>query len=111
MIDNTYALIVIVVMTVVTVALRALPFVGARSLQRFPQVERLGRFLPPAIMTLLLVHTLVGSADANPQSGPWAELLSAAVVIVLQLWLRQTLLSILIGTVLYVVLRNYAFLI
>ena len=55
MIDNTYALIVIVVMTVVTVALRALPFVGARSLQRFPQVERVGRFLPPAIMTLLLV--------------------------------------------------------
>jgi branched-subunit amino acid transport protein AzlD len=106
MIDSRYALIVVVVMTLVTVALRALPFVAARFLRRYPVVDRLGSFLPPAIMTLLLVHTLASSAMDNPQSGPWAELLAAAAVIAIHLWRRQPLLSMLTGTVLYVLLRN-----
>lgn len=106
MIDNAYALTVIGVMALVTCALRAVPFVAARALQRFPVVDRLGRFLPPAIMTLLLVHTLVGSAAQNPRNGPWAELAAAALAMLLQLKLRHPLLSILGGTVLYVLLRN-----
>jgi branched-subunit amino acid transport protein AzlD len=108
MINTSYALIVIALMCAVTVALRALPFIGARVLQRYPVVEQLGRFLPSAIMTLLLVHTLRGSAQAHPLSGPWPELAAALVVIVLQWRLRNTLLSIALGTVLYVVLRNSA---
>jgi branched-subunit amino acid transport protein AzlD len=106
MINSRYALMVIVVMTLVTVALRALPFVAARILQRYPLVDRLGSFLPPAIMTLLLVHTLSASAASHAPSGPWAELLAAGAVIAIHLWLRQPLLSMLTGTVLYVLLRN-----
>jgi len=56
-------------------------------------------------MTLLLLHTLVGSARQNP-SGPWAELVAAACVLLLQWWRRQALLSILVGTALYVLLRS-----
>jgi len=79
---------------------------AARFLQSHPLVQRLGRFLPLAIMTLLLLHTLVGSARDNP-SGPWAELTAVATVTVLQGWRRQALLSILTGTALYVLMRNY----
>lgn len=106
MINNGYALMVIAVMAAVTFALRAVPFVASRSLQRFPLVAQLGRFLPPAIMTLLLVHTLVGSAADNPLSAPWAEISAALLVMLIQLKLKHPLLSILSGTALYVLLRN-----
>ncbi len=106
MIDTRYAIGVIAAMALVTFGLRALPFLAARFLQSHPLVQRLGRFLPLAIMTLLLLHTLVGSAQVNP-SGPWAELAAVATVVALQWWRRQPLLSILAGTALYVVLRNW----
>jgi branched-subunit amino acid transport protein AzlD len=105
MIDTTYALGVLAAMAAVTFGLRALPFLAARFLQSHPLVQRLGRFLPLAIMTLLLLHTLVGSAKENP-SGPWAELAAVATVMTLQWWRRHALLSILAGTALYVLLRN-----
>jgi branched-subunit amino acid transport protein AzlD len=104
-IDTSYALGVLGAMAAVTFALRALPFLAARFLQSHPLVQRLGRFLPLAIMTLLLLHTLVGSARENP-SGPWAELAAIATVVALQWWRRHALLSILAGTALYVLLRN-----
>ena len=105
MINTSYALGVLAAMALVTFGLRALPFLAARFLQSHPLVQRLGRFLPLAIMTLLLLHTLVGSARQNP-SGPWAELAAVATVVALQWWRRHALLSILAGTALYVLLRN-----
>lgn len=105
MIDTQYTLGVLTAMAVVTFGLRALPFLAARWLQSHPLVQRLGRFLPLAIMTLLLLHTLVGSARQNP-SGPWAEIAAVATVVALQWWRRHALLSILTGTALYVLLRN-----
>ncbi len=105
MIDTTYALGVLAAMAAVTFGLRALPFLAARFLQSHPLVQRLGRFLPLAIMTLLLLHSLVGSAKENP-SGPWAELVAVATVLALQWWKKHPLLSILAGTALYVLLRN-----
>ncbi len=105
MIDTTHALAALVGMAVVTFGLRALPFLAAKFLQNHPMVQQLGRFLPLAIMTLLLLHTVVGNATDNPK-GPWAELAAVACVVLLQWWQRQPLLSILVGTALYVVLRN-----
>ena len=97
MISTSHALGALAAMALVTFGLRALPFLAARFLQRHPAVQRLGRFLPLAIMTLLLLHTLAGSARQNP-SGPWAELVAVATVVTLQWWRRQALLSILAGT-------------
>ena len=105
MISTTYALSALAAMALVTFGLRALPFLAARWLQNNPLVQQLGRFLPLAIMTLLLLHTLVGHARDNP-SGPWAEGVAVAVVVALQWWRKQPLLSILTGTALYVLLRN-----
>jgi len=105
MIDTAYAFGVLIAMALVTFGLRALPFLAARFLQSHPMVQGLGRFLPLAIMTLLLIHTLVGSARDNP-TGPWAELVAVATVLALHWWKQQPLLSILAGTALYVLLRN-----
>lgn len=106
MIDIPYAIGAIVVMAVVTFGLRALPFLAARFLRNNPLVQHLGRFLPLAIMTLLLLHTLVSSARQN-LSGPWQELLAVLTVLALQWWKKHPLLSILTGTALYVLLRNW----
>ena len=105
MIDERTALAAIAAMTAVTFALRALPFVATRWLQRHAIVRRLGQFLPLAIMTLLVVHAAAGAAREHA-AGPWFELISIAIVVVLQWTRRNALLSIAVGTAVYVALRN-----
>ena len=105
MIDHGYAMAALVAMGALTFALRALPFVAAHWLKKHPFVQRLGSFLPLAIMTLLVVHSLAGAAAADAK-GPWLEILSVAMVVALQWWRCNPLLSMLSGTALYVVLRN-----
>ena len=106
MIDPAYLLTVIVVMALISFALRALPFVAAQWLNRHPMTQRLGDFLPLAIMTLLLVHSAVGNATSDP-AAPWPELVAVALVIALQCWRRNALVSIVLGVCAYVTIRNF----
>ena len=106
MIETRYVIGVIAAMGLVTFALRALPFVGAQWLNKHPLVQRLGQFLPLAIMTLLLVHSAVGNAATNP-AAPWPELVAVALVVGLQWWQRNALLSIVLGVWAYVAMRNF----
>lgn len=103
--DTPYVLGVIAAMALVTFALRAVPFVAAQWLQKHPVVGRLGRFLPLAIMTLLLLHSAV-SASREHAWGPWAEGAAVLLVLALHAWKRNPLLSMVAGTALYVLLRN-----
>jgi branched-subunit amino acid transport protein AzlD len=105
MIESKYVLLVIAAMTLVTFALRALPFLAAQWLKKHPIVQRLGQFLPLAIMTLLLLHSAT-SAAVEHDAGPWPELLAVALVVLLQWRTRNALLSIVVGTGLYVLMRN-----
>ena len=105
--DNAYIALTIIVMGGVTFAIRALPFLGARWLDKHPQIKRLGAFLPLSIMVLLTGHTLLDigrSYDGNYT----AEGIAIAVVIALQWWQRKALLSIGVGTLIYLVIRNVA---
>ncbi len=104
--NSTYVVSVIVAMGVVTFALRALPFVAAQWLQKHSVVQRLGEFLPLAIMTLLVVHSAAGSAQQHA-GGPWPELAAVALTVAVQWRSRNALLSIALGTALYVALRNF----
>jgi branched-subunit amino acid transport protein AzlD len=105
--NGTYVVSVIVAMAIVTFALRALPFVAAQWLQKHSVVQRLGEFLPLAIMTLLVVHSAAGSAQQHA-GGPWPELAAVALTVAVQWRRRNALFSIALGTALYVALRNYA---
>jgi len=104
-IDSVFAVKAIVCMAAVTIFLRTVPFIGTGHLHKFPLLLSLGRFLPPAIMTLLLLHTLRGSMTEHTL-GIWPELLAAAMALLLQWHTRQPFLSIFTATALYVVLRN-----
>ena len=68
-----------------------------------PVVTYLGRVLPSAILAMLVVYCLRNvQLSASPFGIP--ELLSCAVVVLLHVWKRSTLLSIGAGTALYMIL-------
>jgi branched-subunit amino acid transport protein AzlD len=95
-----YVVMVIAAMGAVTFLIRALPFLAARWLRQSPVVRQVGVFLPPAIMTLLLIHSV---RDLSNQSADHVlpTLVAVALVLALQAYKRQPLLSIAGGTVLY----------
>ena len=102
--NNTiYPLAVIGVIAVVTWALRAFPCLlfGNRPL---PKVIRyLGKALPPAIMTVLVIYCL---RDISFSQSPFGipELAACALVVILQAVRKNMYLSIIAGTVCYMVL-------
>lgn len=94
--------VLVAVMAGVTILLRALPFLLFRN--RTPRyIEYLGKVLPPAIIGMLVIYCL---KDVTLRSAPYGlpELIAAAAVVGLQAWKRNSLVSILGGTVLYMVL-------
>ena len=106
---NTRALAAILISALCTLSMRALPFLLLGKNRRLPAwLERLGRALPSAIMAVLVVYCLKGITPlAYPYGLP--ELISVAAVVVLHLWKGNTLASIALGTVCYMVLVQMVF--
>ena len=99
--------VLIAVMAVVTMLLRFLPFLVFR--RRTPAyISYLGKVLPPAIIGMLVIYCLKDvSLTVHPFGLP--ELISVAAVAAVQAWKRKSLVSILMGTVLYMVLIRLVF--
>lgn len=100
---------IIVVAALVTAATRFLPFlVFGRGKQTPDIIVYLGKVLPYAIMGMLVVYCL---KDVNFLAFPHGipELLGCVAVAVLHIWKRNTLLSIGVGTVFYMVLVQFIF--
>ncbi len=94
-------------MSAVTILLRFLPFLVFRK-RTPPYIAYLGRVLPAAIIGMLVVYCLKDvSIAAAPHGIP--ELAAAACVVLLQVWKRNSLVSILCGTALYMVLIQAVF--
>ncbi len=93
-----YMLGVVAVGFAVNYGLRALPFVlfGARHEPLPKWVERLGAWVSPAVIAGLIVYAYSGLAWRT--YAPWV---AGVVVIGLHLWKRNALLSIIVGTALY----------
>lgn len=101
--------LLVAVVALVTMALRFLPFLifgGRRQTPTF--IAYLGRVLPFAIMGMLVVYCL---RDVSVASTPYGlpEWLGVAGVAALYLWKRNTLLSIGLGTVWYMLLVQLVF--
>ena len=103
-----YGIAMVAVIALVTAALRFLPFLLLRGKQTPPFIAYLGKVLPFAIMGMLVIYCLRHiSFAAMPFGIP--ELLACAVVAAVHVWKRYTLLSILSGTVLYMILVQLVF--
>lgn len=99
----------IAVMTLVTMATRFLPFLIFGEKRKTPAlILYLGKVLPCAIMGMLVIYCL---KDVSILSAPFGlpELLGIAVVTILHLWKRNSLLSIGVGTVFYMLLVQFVF--
>ncbi|NLL39708.1 MAG: branched-chain amino acid transporter AzlD [Clostridiales bacterium] len=98
------AVFIIATAAVCTFVTRLLPFVLFGGKRGMPKaVKYLAAVLPSAIIAVLVVYCLKGLVPLQWPKGI-AELASVAVVIVLHLWKRNTLVSIAGGTILYMVL-------
>ena len=107
--NSMYALIMIVIIALVTAALRFIPFLifnGNKPVPKF--VDYLGRVLPYSIMAMLVVYCLKGICFRKAPFG-LPEIISVVIVAMLHIWKRNTLLSIIGGTVCYMLLIQFIF--
>lgn len=94
-------ILLIVVIAAVTFMTRVLPFIAFEN-KSYPIIEYLGDVLPYSIMAMLVVYCL---KNVNLLSGNHGicEIIGVASVIILHVWKRNTLLSIIGGTTIYMV--------
>ena len=105
--NNTYLWIAVAVIALVTAALRFLPFLLFRG--KTPKIiEKLGRLLPYAIMGILVVYCLKDT-NFTQLSGALPAVIGCVIVGALYIWKRNTLLSIIAGTICYMVLVQMVF--
>ena len=101
------AAILITVMTIVTMLLRFLPFIiFTKNTPAY--ISYLGKVLPTALIGMLVIYCLRDvSLTVSPHGLP--ELIAALTVIGLQVWKRNSILSILLGTAVYMLLVQLVF--
>ena len=101
---NVHAAALVAAMSIVTILLRALPFLIFRRGKKIPAyVAYLGEVLPQAIIGMLVIYCLKDMTFAHAPYG-LPELLAAASVVGLQAWRKNSLISILSGTAIYMIL-------
>lgn len=106
---NLYNWGIVAVIAIVTVALRFLPFAIFNGNRKTPAIIRkLGNMLPFAIMGMLVVYCLKDISFTSV-SGFLPMLLACVVVGVTYVWRRNTLISIICGTVFYMILVQTVF--
>jgi branched-subunit amino acid transport protein AzlD len=106
---DLHSVLMIVVIALITAALRFLPFlIFGKNQNTPPLVSYLGQVLPYAIMGMLVVYCL---KDISLATAPFGipEWIGCSVVTLLHIWKRNTLLSIGAGTVCYMLLVQFIF--
>lgn len=106
---DIHSVIIIAVVAAVTMLLRFIPFAVFGRNKKTPEyITYISSVLPYAIMGMLVVYCLKDvSIIAEPHGIP--ELIAGAIVVGLHLWKKNTLLSIVVGTVVYMLLIQCIF--
>ena len=106
---DMHAVMIIAVAAIVTELIRFAPFVIFGDKRKTPEfITYLGKVLPYAIMGMLVVFCLKGISLVEAPHG-LPELLSGALVVLLHIWKRNTLLSIIGGMACYMLFINFVF--
>ena len=101
------AAILVAIMAIVTMLLRFLPFIVFRK-ETPEYISYLGRVLPAALIGMIVIYCLKDVSFAEAPHG-LPELIAAIAVAGLQAWKRNSLVSILAGTVIYMILVQLVF--
>ena len=95
----------ILIMSLVTIVLRALPFwIFGKKRQVPKSILYLGQVLPSAALGMLVIYCLKDLQFTSFQGLP--ELVACGIVILVQFLKRNTILSILAGTIFYMLLLH-----
>lgn len=109
MTEYTHAIIIIAVMGGVTLATRVLPVLVFGRSEKIPEfILYLGKVIPYTAMGLLIVYCLRDVSVLHGSHG-LPELIAMAAVTGSYLWKRNAILSVIIGTVLYMFLLQVVF--
>jgi len=102
--ENYYLLTAILVIAAVTFATRLAPFIFfGKNKKTPPYIHYIGTYLPPAIMAMLVIYSLRHiSFESFPFGIP--EFLAVLTVFGLHCWKRNTLLSIVGSTMIYMLI-------
>ena len=101
-------LIIITMVVIGTLITRFLPFLLFSGKETPKFVKYIGEYLPGAVFAMLVVYCLKNVSIIDGSHGI-PEAISLVTVVLLHLWKRQMLLSISIGTVLYMILIQTVF--
>lgn len=106
---TTQSIITILFVVIGTMATRFLPFIIFPENKTPPEiVTYLGTVLPYAVIGLLVVYCLKDAVFTKYHAFP--ELIAIIAVIIIHKWKKNTLLSIAVGTILYMILVQKVFL-
>ncbi|NLC73023.1 MAG: branched-chain amino acid transporter AzlD [Ruminococcaceae bacterium] len=106
--SSTQLLITVMVVSLGTMLTRFLPFALFPEGKTPPKIIiKLGKLLPYSVMGLLIVYCLRDAYPGTFYAVP--ELIAIAVVTALQLWRKNMLLSVSVGTVFYMILVQFVF--
>ena len=104
-----HSVLLVIVIALVTAATRFLPFLIFGGRKQPPAIiSYLGKVLPCAIIGMLVVYCM---KDVNVSTFPHGlpELIGCMIVALLHIWKRNSLLSIGVGTVCYMLLVQLVF--
>lgn len=106
---NAHTFYAIAVMALITALLRFLPFLIFKGKASTPPlVEKLGRLLPSAVIAMLVVYCMK-DVNFSATAGYLPAIIASLLVAVLHIWKRNTLLSVISGTVCYMLLVQFVF--
>ena len=103
--NNSHAILAICIMAGITFILRSMSFVLFTHGKTPKYISFLGKYLPFSIIGMLVIYCLNNvSLIRSPYGIP--EIVAVALVALLHLWKHNTLLSILVGTIGYMLLLH-----
>jgi branched-subunit amino acid transport protein AzlD len=102
-VNNKYTLIAILVIAIVTFIIRIAPFIFFGKGKATPKyIVYIGNYLPPAVISMLIIYCLRNvNISAFPFGAP--EAIGIITVAILHIWKRNNLISIIGGTVIYMI--------
>ncbi len=104
MINIPHSLLLVGITALVTYLLRAIPFWIFNGKDTLPPLmKKITDLLPPAIIAVLIIYCVKSDIISISMSS-LASLVALVVVALIHLWKRNTLMSIAIGTAIYMVL-------
>lgn len=104
--SNDLAFFCIVLSAICTFSIRLFPFILLGGKKEVPQkIKYLGRILPAAIMAVLIVYCLKDVYTDFWATGLY-KVIAVIVCVLIHLWRKNSLLSIIISTAVYMILCN-----